>query len=102
MKGNNEGPVKEAATVAPQARARARKPALKPEPPKAPKNTKTARILALLQRPNGATLETLMKATGWQAHSVRGFLSGQLRKRMHLRLKSSKQNGDRVYKLPKK
>jgi Protein of unknown function (DUF3489) len=102
MKGNNEGPVKEAATVAPQVRTHSKKPALKPEPLKARKNTKTARILALLQRPNGATLETLMKATGWQAHSVRGFLSGQLRKRMHLRLKSSKQDGERVYKLPKK
>jgi hypothetical protein len=101
MKAVKEGPVAEAATVAPQARAHAKKPALKPQA-KARKNTKTARILALLQRPNGATLETLMKATGWQAHSVRGFLSGQLRKRMHLRLKSSKQDGARVYTLPKK
>jgi hypothetical protein len=101
MKAVKEGPVAEGATVAPQERTRVKKPALKPEA-KAPKNTKTARILALLQRPNGATLETLMKATGWQAHSVRGFLSGQLRKRMHLRLKSSKQDGERVYKLPKK
>ena len=102
MKAANEGPVKESATAAPQARTRTKKPALKPEPPKARKSTKTARILALLQRPNGATLETLIKATGWQAHSVRGFLSGQLRKRMHLRLKSSKQDGVRVYTLPKK
>ncbi len=60
MKANNEGPVKVAATVATPARTRAKKPAIKPEPPKAPKNTKTARILALLQRPNGATLETLI------------------------------------------
>jgi hypothetical protein len=75
-------------------RTRAKKPA-KTES-KARKNSKTARIVALLQRPNGATLETLMKATGWQAHSVRGFLSGQLRKRMHLRLKSTKHDGEEV------
>jgi Protein of unknown function (DUF3489) len=44
--------------------------------------TKTAKILALLRRSSGATLQELRKATGWQAHSVRGFLSGTLKKRM--------------------
>jgi hypothetical protein len=100
MKTANEEPVKEGAAPLTKVRTRAKKPA-KAES-KAGKNTKTARIVALLRRPNGATLETLMKATGWQAHSVRGFLSGQLRKRMHLRLKSTKHDGARVYTLPKK
>jgi hypothetical protein len=55
-------------------------------------------VLALLQRPQGATLKEIMRATGWQSHSVRGFLSGALRKKMGLKVKSGKRdNGERVY-----
>jgi hypothetical protein len=61
------------------------------------KNTQTAQIIALLKRPAGASLKTLMKATGWQAHSVRGFLSGQLGKKMGLRVRSFQRDGERVY-----
>lgn len=46
--------------------------------------TKTAIVIKLLRRKNGATVADLQKATGWQAHSVRGFLSGTLKKRMRL------------------
>ena len=60
--------------------------------------TKKEKVLALLRRSQGATLTELMKATGWQSHSVRGFLSGALRKKMKLKVKSSKRdNGERVY-----
>jgi len=59
--------------------------------------TKSNQILALLQRPAGATLKALVAATGWQAHSVRGFISGQLVKKMGLRLKSFRRDGERVY-----
>jgi len=62
-----------------------------------PKNTKAAQVIALLQQPSGASLKSLMKATGWQAHSVRGFLSGHLHKKLGLRIKSFKRNGERVY-----
>lgn len=55
---------------------------------------KTAKVLVLLRRPQGATLQELMKATKWQAHSVRGFLSGTLRKRMGLKVTSTK-GGDK-------
>ena len=60
--------------------------------------SKTAQILALLEKPKGATVAELMKATGWQAHSVRGFISGTLGKKMSLKVDSSKrQDGERVY-----
>src|SRR5437870_9415720 len=44
--------------------------------------SKTAKVLDLLKRSGGATLKELLKATGWQPHSVRGFLSGALHKKM--------------------
>ena len=61
------------------------------------KDTKTAKIIALLKRPVGASLKTLMRETGWQPHSVRGFISGQLGKKMGLRIRSSQRDGERVY-----
>ena len=64
--------------------------------------SKTAKVLDLVKRSGGATLKQLMKATGWQAHSVRGFLSGTLGKKMRLKIASSKSNdGERVYCLAK-
>ena len=60
--------------------------------------SKAAKILDLLKRPEGATLKELMKATGWQPHSVRGFLSGTVRKRMSLAVASVKgEDGERSY-----
>lgn len=68
---------------------------------RAARRTKTDQIIALLKRPTGATLATLMAATGWQAHSVRGFISGQLRKRMGLDVKSMERGGRRFYAIPR-
>jgi hypothetical protein len=60
--------------------------------------SKTAKILGLLQRPGGATAKELMKSTGWLPHSVRGFLSGTVRKKMGLTVTSTKgQDGERTY-----
>jgi uncharacterized protein DUF3489 len=62
--------------------------------------SKTAKVLSLLRRPKGALLNELMKATGWQAHSVRGFLSGTLRKKMGLEIASANSaDGERRYSL---
>jgi len=61
--------------------------------------TKTVQVLTALRSPNGATLKELMKLTGWQSHSVRGFLSAQVTKRMGLRVKSSKRDSERVYRI---
>jgi len=57
--------------------------------------TKKARILILLKRPKGATVDDIMTATGWQAHSVRGFISGNLIKRMGLKVNSTRGSGGR-------
>lgn len=62
--------------------------------------SKAAKILALLKRPDGATVKDLMKATGWQPHSVRGFLSGTVRKKLELEVISSKRkDGERSYSI---
>jgi len=60
--------------------------------------SKAAKVLSLLRRPDGASLKELMKATGWLAHSVRGYLSGTVSKRMGLKLVSAKgEDGNRRY-----
>jgi uncharacterized protein DUF3489 len=60
--------------------------------------SKAAKILDLLKRPEGATLAAIMKATSWQAHSVRGFISGTLSKKMGLNVVSTKgEDGERTY-----
>ena len=60
--------------------------------------SKAAKVLELLKRPGGATSKELMKATGWQPHSVRGFLSGTVGKKMGLTVASTKgEDGERSY-----
>jgi len=83
----------------------AKKAAKSPKSAKSPKKatgvrqgSKTAKVLDLLKRSGGATLKQLTTATGWQSHSVRGFLSGALGKKMGLRVASTKaEGGERRY-----
>jgi hypothetical protein len=66
-------------------------------------DSKTAKVLDLLKRPGGATLKELVKMTGWQPHSVRGFLSGTLRKKMELPIESFKpEDQERSYRIRSK
>lgn len=61
---------------------------------------KTLQILGMLQRPNGASIAELIKATEWQAHSMRGFLAGTVRKKMGLDVTSTREDGkDRRYRI---
>ena len=61
--------------------------------------SKQSRVIAMLQSPTGATIAAMIKATGWQPHSVRGFLAGVVRKRLKLKLASKKLDGNRVYQI---
>jgi hypothetical protein len=90
-------------STAPATRAPAAKPS--PRTTGEPKNKKTdpgskqSRVVAMLRSPDGATIAAMMKATGWQQHSVRGFLAGVVRKKLNLNLNSQKIDGSRIYSI---
>lgn len=112
-KGKGSKPARRKAPVAPQGpavaqhqgkssrRATSGKPGRQSqEKPQAGEGTKKALVLALLRRSQGATLAELQQATGWQSHSVRGYLSGADHTKMGLKVRSGKRaDGVRVYSI---
>lgn len=78
--------------TAPEAAPKARAPR---------EGTKQATLVAMLRAPEGATIEEIMAATGWQSHTVRGAMAGALKKKLRLEVTSEKvADRGRVYKLP--
>jgi hypothetical protein len=89
------------APTAPSARAADAAPKTPGEPKikKINPGSKQSRVIALLSSPSGTTIAAMMKTTGWQQHSVRGFLAGVVRKKLKFKLSSRKIDGIRVYRI---
>ena len=69
-----------------------------PEPVEQPRS-KQAAVITMLRRPEGATVDEVMAATGWQPHTVRGVVSGALKKKLGLPVSSTKEERGRVYRI---
>lgn len=72
-------------------------PARQPRRPR--EGSKEALVVAMLERPEGATVEQIMAATGWQRHTVRGAFAGALKKKLGLAVTSAKEDGGRIYRI---
>ncbi len=75
-------------------------PAKAPGEIKTRENSKQAQVIALLKRPEGATIKQICEATGWQQHTVRGAFAGSFKKKLGLVITSNKDdNSERVYRI---
>jgi Protein of unknown function (DUF3489) len=100
----NDTPDNQAAASGPPPRSHnkatgtnAQKPSRSAKPKRT--GTKQDQVIGMLSRPQGATIAAIMKATGWQPHSVRGFLAAVVCKRLGLKLHSKKSGKERVYRV---
>jgi len=64
-------------------------------------NSKITKVVELLRKPGGASIKVLMSATGWQAHSIRGAISGAIKKKLGLKVTSEVGSKGRFYRIPK-
>jgi hypothetical protein len=85
-------------TVPPAAEPTGAEGAAEPRQPRSREGTKEALLIGMLRRPEGATIAQVIEATGWQPHTVRGAISGALKKKRGLDVTSGKnEGGERVY-----
>ena len=63
------------------------------------KSTKQSQLIALMKRQDGATIGEMTKITGWQPHSVRGVIAGQLKKKLGLTIATTKGTYGTVYRI---
>ncbi len=81
---------------------KAKKAAKAPESAGPREGSKTAQVVAMLQRKNGATLVEIMEKMGWQRHTVRGFMAGTMKKAGYTVESFKPEGGERTYRLPAK
>lgn len=97
------GTGRESTAAATEAAAEAEAASMAPKPTpvrKTRENSKQAQLIAMLQRPEGATIDEIVTAFGWQAHTVRGAIAGALKKKLGLSVESEKIEGrGRVYRI---
>ena len=97
--GNVFDPQIEAAVAAIERQAR-EEPMAVARTPRTRESSKQATVIAMLKRPDGASIPQICEATGWQSHTVRGTFAGALKKKLGLAITSSKDQGaERVYRL---
>ena len=78
----------------------ATQPAQVEDKPRSRDNSKQAQVIALLKRPEGATIAQIMDVTGWQQHTVRGTFAGAFKKKLGLTITSEKPvDGERIYRV---
>jgi Protein of unknown function (DUF3489) len=99
---NDASPVENAPAAEQPAKPKRKKAAKPASEPAAPRESKAAQVVAMLQRPEGATITEIMQKMGWQKHTVRGFMAGAMKKAGHHVESFKPEGGERSYRTSSK